>query len=183
MAYHTLMAELEALEKAPAARAPRYKQQFGARDELFYASMRRALQSIKPATDCTPISSPTIEPAIEKKGHDLFAHVAVALKTGDEDASDPSDEDAVRGKPRERAGAMSSKGPHDRAARHPPPFPTHPFLQGMLRGKGKSMNDVVGPERGEPAAFSRSANDLRPALRRTSVCSSTKSHVSFDSSV
>mmetsp|Transcript_43262 Transcript_43262/g.102934 ORF Transcript_43262/g.102934 Transcript_43262/m.102934 type:complete len:94 (+) Transcript_43262:65-346(+) len=53
MAYFSLMTELEALEQAAAARAPRYMQKFGASDEVFYAKMRLALQSIKPASDCT----------------------------------------------------------------------------------------------------------------------------------
>ncbi|KAJ1482053.1 hypothetical protein T484DRAFT_2685031 [Baffinella frigidus] len=53
MAYFSLLAELEALEKAAAARGPRYMQKFGASDEVFYAKMRLALQSIKPASDCT----------------------------------------------------------------------------------------------------------------------------------
>ena len=51
MSYHTLMAELEALEQAAPAQTPRYKEKFGAADAVFYAQMRLALQIIKPAND------------------------------------------------------------------------------------------------------------------------------------
>mmetsp|Transcript_12725 Transcript_12725/g.29438 ORF Transcript_12725/g.29438 Transcript_12725/m.29438 type:complete len:287 (-) Transcript_12725:383-1243(-) len=71
MAYFSLMTELEALEQAAAARAPRYMQKFGASDEVFYAKMRLALQSIKPASDCTE-GEPTSDL------HDRITHLPFA---------------------------------------------------------------------------------------------------------
>ncbi|KAJ1469382.1 hypothetical protein T484DRAFT_1852041 [Baffinella frigidus] len=53
MAYHTFMAELEALEQAP--QLPSYKEKYGASDEVLYAQLRLALEARKPASDCKPV--------------------------------------------------------------------------------------------------------------------------------
>ena len=250
MAYHTLMAELEALEKAAAALAPSYKQKFGTGDELFYASMRLALQSIKPAGDCTPSLResnpepandlrdrvtrhpppepfcPHLHPNTSHQNTFSSAHTASSYSTS---ASHPSrgghkphpfrqgmitrGSCAVHGDGDGEAPAQLHGEAPDAEPGSPLPGsfgPSHRFRQGMLiTGMGKSMNDVharrdvVELEREEPAAFNRSAHDLRPALRRTSVCtvstspgshrrtsfststSSARSgsHVSFDASV
>jgi hypothetical protein len=185
MAYHTLMAELEALEKAAPAQVPRYKEQFGAGDEVFFASMRLALQTIRPASGLPLLcenEGEANEPRDRATSHaspePFSPHpTMISFSSAEHTASSAS------------TGASGSR--HN----------THPFRQGMLR---MWTGNAEEGQPGSPLAgsFERSANDLRSALRRHSTsgmgagvgswqsastgvgsCRSMNSHVSFDSSV
>ena len=168
MSYHTLMAELEALEQAAPAQTPRYKEKFGAADAVFYAQMRLALQIIKPATDipatdCKPVlreskrGSAAIQPASDCKN----------LLRDDDEEETFSDDKAERFAADDALDHLrvalqtmeTANEPPERVYPHPSPAPMcppplltqtsfpgakshamHPFRRGMLQ-KWSSMVD------------------------------------------
>lgn len=184
--YHTLMAQLEALEKAGAAQAPGYKQEFGAGDKVFFANMRLALQSIKP---------PVRESEGESDNDLLLDHVSRL----------PSPDPPCRHQPLSQRSAIWE--PTMKPASNPllagaPPPSAHTASNqstGASRGSTDPRRDGWdGLEQGAPpTSFTRSASDsrpvrrvIRPVLRQTSFDSSSlsresrrNSQVSFDRSV
>ncbi|KAJ1491652.1 hypothetical protein T484DRAFT_1932761, partial [Baffinella frigidus] len=185
MAYFSLMAELEALEKAAAARGARYNEKFGASDEVFYAKMRLALQTIRPASNCTsslresegePASNmhvtrlPSPEPrrpqprSRRSSIESASDHLPSVRESEQEESAEANEPRSFEGLPRHIATVQLGAS-HGKA---------HPFRQGMLKGRRNSMSTI----------------DLRPALRPPSEMSfSTSSrsmrsgsHVSFETS-
>jgi len=136
MAYFSLMTELEALEQAAAARAPRYMQKFGASDEVFYAKMRLALQTIKPASDCTE-GEPTSDlhdrithlPFAEAPQQPLSQRSSISAPSAPEGKQGESTQDREKRSSAAddslfaylRHALETANEPHDYAA-HPPPY-------------------------------------------------------------
>ncbi|KAJ1466770.1 hypothetical protein T484DRAFT_1860727 [Baffinella frigidus] len=196
MAYFSLMTELEALEQAAAARAPRYMQKFGASDEVFYAKMRLALQSIKPASDCTEgkpasdLRDRDREKRLSAADDSLFAYLRHALET----ANEPHDHAALPppyrvtrqsrqspfSSPR-TASAESTTAPHASAEANKlrrfdgsPGGKAHPFRQGMLNRWICALDDAVGPPLPVGGSFGPSTTAQRSASDRRNSVSGTE---------
>ena len=168
MSYHTLMAELEALEQAAPAQTPRYKEKFGAADAVFYAQMRLALQIIKPATDVPTTECKSVLLESNQGSTDIqpAGNCENSLRE-DEEEETFSDDKEERFAANDslfdhlRVALQSTNEPPERDYQHPPPAPLcppplltqtsfpgasgsshamHPFRRGMLQ-KWSSMVD------------------------------------------